>query len=493
MEDNNDHDEEEFTTPDWDEISDLMNAHELSETLEPNPETLTQSQSIINRMNQNHAVVMVGGKCSILNEIIDPISGMPDISLSTLTDFKNRYANKKISHPENPKKSITYAELWWNAHDRREFQGIIFDPPSMTQSGMGTSNYYNLWRGFTCNPVQGDWSLFQNHIFNILANRDEELYWWIIAWMARIVKDPGGQRPGTSLVLRGRQGTGKGVFVDNFGKLFGKHYLKIAQPSQITGRFNQHLKDALLVFVDEGFWAGDKQAEGILKSMVTEETINIEPKGIDLFSVKNNMNIIIASNNDWVVPAGLEERRFLVTDVSEEKMQDHSYFSALAHQMENGGREAMMHDLLYWNLPKINLREIRRTTALFEQIINSMNTIQRFWYEKLQNGTLSDLDNDWVGQIPFGTLYQDYLHFAKSINDRHPVTKQQFGIQLRKLCKNIRERKTNNNGKRSIEKIFPPLDQCRKEFEKLVRMEGQIEWEDNGPADPNQYPPTVYV
>ena len=48
-------------------------------------------------------------------------------------------------------------------------------------------------------------------------------------------------------------------------------------------RFNQHLKDALLVFVDEGFWAGDKTAEGILKGMVTEKYFMCEPKGKDAF------------------------------------------------------------------------------------------------------------------------------------------------------------------------------------------------------------------
>jgi hypothetical protein len=62
--------------------------------------------------------------------------------------------------------------------------------------------------------------------------------------------------------------------------------------------------------------------------------------------VKNFIRLIVASNNDWVVPAGLEERRFFVLDISDKYMQNHEYFKKLFDQMDNGGREAMLHDLL---------------------------------------------------------------------------------------------------------------------------------------------------
>ena len=59
------------------------------------------------------------------------------------------------------------------------------------------------------------------------------------------------------------------------------------------------LQDKLLVFADEAFWAGDKQAEGVLKGMVTEEMNVIEHKGKDAFKVKNYIRLIVASNYEW--------------------------------------------------------------------------------------------------------------------------------------------------------------------------------------------------
>ena len=56
---------------------------------------------------------------------------------------------------------------------------------------------------------------------------------------------------------------------------------------RLTGKFNNHLSQALFTFVDEGFWAGDKRDVGNLKAMVTEEWITIEPKFQDAYQQQN--------------------------------------------------------------------------------------------------------------------------------------------------------------------------------------------------------------
>ena len=50
------------------------------------------------------------------------------------------------------------------------------------------------------------------------------------------------------------------------------------------------------------------------------------------------MRLLITSNAEWVVPAGLEERRFVVLEVGREKMQNHGYFAALMSQIDNSGK-----------------------------------------------------------------------------------------------------------------------------------------------------------
>ena len=438
-------------------------------------------------MNARHACIMIGGKFQILNKYIDPLTDKPEISFSSVFDFKNRYANKeiiKIIPDENggeKKKSVPIAEEWLKHTLRQELEGIVFDPSEKVPS-----EYYNLWTGLAHAPREGNWNLLEAHILNVIAGGDYEIYTWILAWMARIVQDPGGERPGTSIVLRGKQGTGKGLFVNFFGQLFGKHFSQIAHATQVTGRFNSHFKDALLVFVDEGFWAGDKQAEGILKNLVTEPFITVEQKGKDIVRVKNHVNLIMASNNEWVVPAGLEERRFFVLDVSDGHQQDHKYFKAIVDQMENGGIEAMLYDLFEMDISQVNLRKFKQTAGLFEQKIYSMDTIQKFWFERLKDGVLRHIDPgepDQYGELDWGEIcrkkfYDDYLAFADSLKDRFPLSPQQFGISLRKMCKEVRDTRPKVNGRRIRVYRFPSLEGCRREFSQLVGA--QINWDDDG-------------
>ncbi len=173
--------------------------------------------------------------------------------------------------------------------------------------------YYNLWVGFSVQPNPGDCRLYLQHIYENICGGDSELYRYVFAFMADAVQHP-AERPGTALVLRGRQGVGKGVYATQFGKLFGRNFKHLTQSRHLTGRFNAHMADALIVFGDEVTWGGNVQDAGVLKALVTEEQLAVEQKYMDLFHVKNCVRLIVASNAEWVVPAGLDERRFLIID-----------------------------------------------------------------------------------------------------------------------------------------------------------------------------------
>ena len=437
------------------------------------------AENINSEFNEKHAVIMLGGKCCIMNETIDPVFNRPDISFSSKTDFLNMYANQKIWNPDSHTKQISVAKLWWESPNRRQYKGVVFEPQKDFEG------YYNLWRGFAVEPKKGDWSLMQQLIRDCISSGKDERYKYVLVWMARIIQDPGGQRPGVSLVTRGRQGVGKGVFSTNFGSLFGQHFLQVAQSSQVTGRFNNHLKDCVLLFVDEGFWAGDKQAEGVIRNLVTEPTIIVEPKGKDIFKVKNNVNIIIASNADWVVPAGLDERRFFTVDVSDCFKGNYDFFQKLSAQMDNGGREAMFYDLQMMDISDVDLREFERTDALLEQIIESMTLVQKWWFSLLRRGTIM-LSNpkDWCGpkedfwpkMVSNEELYENFEIFTQKLRGHIPV-QEVFGRQLNKLMGPVEYVRQSfvEGGPRKRGRIIPPLNDCRKVFEELLSME--VDWD----------------
>jgi len=423
------------------------------------------------KFNNKHAVVMIGGKCLVLNEIIDAATNRPDITFSSITDFRNYYGNIKVKLPKEDGgfNIIPAASLWLDSQDRRQYKGIIFSPKK------NINGYYNLYKGLNIKPKKGDWHLFNNHILEVITSGNKEHYNYLMKWMALLIKDPGGERPGTAIVLRGPQGTGKGCFASQYGEIRKPHFLHITNPGQLVGRFNHHLKDCLLCFVDEGLWAGDKVAEGVLKGMITEKYVMVEPKGKDAFLVENHIWLIIASNSEWVVPAGLEERRFFVLDVSNKHMQDYNYFKAIFDEMDNGGREAMLYDLLEMDVNINDLRKIPRTTALLDQVIHTMPTIQKFWFERLREGTQLKDDVRWEDFSITSALFQEYLDFAQNCGERYRLIPKQFGKEIRRLCPGVRRAQRVISSKDQWVLYFPELDIARQDFETLVGV--KVGWE----------------
>lgn len=437
----------------------------------------------IKKLNEKHAMVSIVGKAKVINFHKDVDDVNDNLDFSSVEDLHHLYANRFVFVGKGKEsKKVPITKVWIKHPDRRQYNGIIFEPGA-TKRQVG--NNYNLWQGLAVKPHPGKWDLYKTHVFDIIADGDTEIGEWIIAWIARIIQSPGGERPGTSIVLRGKQGTGKGMFVNVLGKIFGRHFLQVASGGQITGRFNSHLKDKILLFADEGFWAGDKRAEGVIKSIITEPFIPIEQKGIDIIRVKNHLNLIIASNSDWIVPAGLEERRFFVLDVPSHQQQNPHYFKPLYKQMyHDGGIEAMVYDMLHMDISKIDLTKFKKTKALLDQIIFAMDTFQKFWLERLGNGTLS---NDigygqgaW-GRISSPKLYECYQDHVKDVQERYPLSPTQFGIAVRKLFPGVyklRGSVDQNSGRRERELVFPSLETCKRQFEDLFG--GQKIWDETG-------------
>ena len=171
----------------------------------------------------------------------------------------------------------------------------------------------------------------------------------------------------------------------------------------------------------------------MLKMLITEPVIPIERKGRDVRFVKNMTHLMIASNDDWVVPAGLDERRFCVIDVGDARAQHREYFSAIATEMENGGREAMLHDLRHRDLSAYRPSEIPVTVALRQQKILSMAPHEKWWLQKLSDGRLLPGHEGWRAEVPRDALYDDYIVVTGKAGVSPRAIATELGLHLAKL------------------------------------------------------------
>jgi hypothetical protein len=277
--------------------------------------------------------------------------------------------------------------------------------------------------------------------------------------------------------MRGRMGSGKTKVGEVFGSLFPQHYFLVDDPRYVTGQFNAHMATCLLLQADEAVWAGDKAAEGRLKGLITSTIQQIEAKGVDPIRLPNYVRLIMTSNEDWVVPAGMDERRFCVVDVDPRCAQNHDYFREMDEELASGGLECLLADLLAFDLDSINLRQIPRTEALLEQKIRSLSSVDSWWLERLMSGATLSHGVLWNTTVPCKSLFNDYIHVADKIGVRRKQEETVFGMRLKKLVPSIeRARRSaeivDDDGHMVIKRVrcylLPKLSEAREAFEALV-------------------------
>ncbi len=438
----------------------------------------------IDALNKHHAFVMNGGTAKVMNFCHDPSVGEV-LTFSCQSDFKACYANRQTlvyGGDEQGSRLMPLADQWWCHPKRREYAGLTFMPgrPPEIRSPDGSARlYYNLFRGWPVAPKAGDCSLFWEHLQKVICAGNEERYSYVRRWLAHAIQKP-EEMPETALVLRGGQGTGKGTLVNIYGKLFGAHYQSISQMDQLLGKFNAHMQEAILVFGDEVTWGGNKQSEGALKSMITEPHMNIERKGMDTIRCANYRRFIFASNEGWPVALGVGDRRFIVLDVDDSYQADTRYFSALRTQMDSGGLQALMHDLLTEDLSNFDVRTKPESGAAEAELFSrTLRGIVRFWYEFLYAAD----EASWPTSVNRQAFYDEYT--AKQPKNSEPEAMSVVGKMLRQMCPsltNTSPRKhdsqfsmgvgtpTISNGERDQRWRLPPLAEARKAFEVYSKM-----------------------
>lgn len=386
---------------------------------------------VLRELNSRHAVISdIGGKCRIISEVFEHALNRPRVSYQSFQDFTNRYCNRKVqvAVDRDNQAVMRPAGKWWVEHaQRRQYETIVFSP------GREVPQAYNLWQGFAVDSIPGDCSLFLDHIEKNICEENKEYYTYLLGWLARCVQQP--DCPGeVAVVLRGEMGTGKSFFAKTFGSLFGRHFLQVSDPKHLVGSFNSHLRDCVVLFGDEAFYAGDKKHESVLRHLVTEELLAIESKGVDVAPSPNYTHIILASNSNWVVPAGSNERRYFALDVSKEKMQNKKYFAAIKEQMDNGGREALLHFLLNYNLNDFEVRNVPKTAALQDQKLLSMSAEEFWWFEKLDEGRLLRNHDYWSREVIKDELQNDYIVFMARIGVMRKSSPTVLGKFLSRVC-----------------------------------------------------------
>lgn len=458
-----------------------------------------KSLALLDQFNTIYCTVVDGSKFRIVFKQYDPVLNRDYWVRMAPQDFMLLHSNNKIERDKtgmsrNAADSVAVGKAWIEWPNRNHKRAVIFDP-----SGRERPEDMNLWTGFAYTPSpNGEWTILRELIHEVLANGDDAVDTYILNWLAYMVQFP-DKRAEVALVFRGGQGVGKGTLGNVMARLIGRHALAIASGELITGRFNAHLQDCIFLFADEAIKPYDKQGESRLKAFITEPYLAFEGKGRDPVQSLNYLHVIMASNEQWVIPAGLDERRFLVSDANTSWQKKGDKWNALHAQLQandDSGYKRFLFDLLKWPLPDgwKPRDNIPQTEALIDQKIRSLTPLRQFLFNVLTDGLppWEVIKGNWAKE-PIRVFNEHFSQAFRAWQQMAGINPGGMGRassrflwqELRMIFPTVRTdlrdlvpdevadvQRFPDSRATSME--LPSLAQCRADFE--VQLKGAINW-----------------
>ncbi len=444
-----------------------------------------KNKSPLEVLNDQFAFTVAGGGHHILWETTDE-NGRFKLDHLNEQSFHKMLAHKTIALGDG--KRVALSKLWISDMLCRRYEGLVFAPGRTMDQ-----RFYNMWRGFAYEPIkageaieprwQAGLDAFREHALMNVCGGDEKLFHYLMSYFAHLIQRP-WEKPLVALVFKGSKGVGKNALVERVAELIAPHYTVADDRRYLTGQFNGHLEACLMLILDEAFWSGDKEAEGRLKGMITGKQHNIEHKGKEGFKVTNLTRCVILGNENWLVPATHDERRFAVFNVGDGRRQDRKFFTAMREDMEAGGYRLLLSYFLNYNIAGVDLNAAPMTQGLIDQKHASLEPLEQWWLDCLMEGSLvgsaaRGIDFRRINTDTFRNAFAEYCR-RRQIRTRLP-DERQIGKTLSQVARSMKKVRVRVGGELGYEYVSGGLEPLRRDWEKYVG--GAFAWpvnEDEG-------------
>lgn len=453
--------------------------------------------NLLQEYNDRYACVMLGNKFRIADFNVPPscqpqFYGKDDWLEYTSTDKMD------VEDADGKIKKIPKSRVWLASERRRKYDKVDFMP-----GDDDSHNTLNLWTGWAVQPhPTALCTAYLELIKDVICGGDDTLNTWTLHWLANIVREP-MNRLNTALVLIGKEGAGKSFSMRYFGKILGKTYTTISNPKHLHGQFNKHLSTTLLLNSEEALYGGDKQHAGQIRDLITGETMQMEPKGVDSTTVHNFMRVALLSNSELAAPVALGDRRYTVINMKDRKVSP-DLVKRLLKEEKGDGPAALFYFLNTMPYDPDLARTNIKNDSLIDIKTYNLSPVDAWWYDTLSSSQLlpdklswAQIGSDsWPQIVATPALCAAMQVHLRNIGIRYIPNSTSFGIHLNKMI-GVTLFKTQKNfdnilvGELGIPQAwtmlgsrmacstnFPALEACRKAFESYVGQ--KLEWPEEG-------------
>jgi hypothetical protein len=228
-----------------------------------------------------------------------------------------------------------------NEHTMMDFYKAVDFVPYLIPLKEESKEIFNMFEGYKFPyqelPEAKDSPCIQPwiyHIHNVVCSGNAEQSKTLTQWMAHLVQKP--TQKAFATIIYGKQGTGKSILYEFFTRCIGKDLgLQVGKLEDLTQSHNTHVRGKLIINANEATNEPAIRDVNILKGLITETDLVINPKGVNQYTVSNYSRLLITSNYKQCMRLDADDRRYFCLEISDSKKNDDEYFAPLVDGLSN--------------------------------------------------------------------------------------------------------------------------------------------------------------
>ena len=339
---------------------------------------------------------------------------------------------KELSYIEHNRK-ITFNLKEWFMKSHYQTYKINSDPRCSRFFTSTTTDqaFINLSKGFLHKTykkfesydqnIKDDVQRVINHITNVWNSGNTECSEFCLNFLAHALT---GHKMNVALFLKSGEGTGKSIILEFIINHVIGEALGLSTPRvQQLMKFNSQLLGKIFICLEELPTASKSEWHSVadyLKDLITGSKIDIEKKFQDCIQTVNLMSLVILTNNENTIKFGKDARRYMMCDVSHDKVGNTDYFNKLVKSCNRQTGEAFF----MW------LTERYESTKDFKNVIECpLTDAKREMKQKNLTPILRHIKDEYVSKR-CGLNNPDIKHNMIKLNDLKDDINIKFALNM---------------------------------------------------------------
>jgi len=363
--------------------------------------------------------------------------------MQNIKNTRDSHAHEHCYIIKNKKKeSVQFISKWLLDKNIKHYKEVVWKPPPSAYN----DDQFNTWNGFSIadcddedvSPIKNRdyFNEFLQFVNNLYPKKIEADY--IISRYAYRLQNP-SLKSKVCCVYFGEEEVGKSTIITTIYKIFGKYAIQIQSAKQLYKDHSTVEKEKILVCVNEVGGVANFENSEILKTRVTEDTLYINPKGIQAYEIDNFADYDMTTNNVNVIKNTDESRRrWFQVDCSNYYAGNSEFFNDYYTNIVNNpyAIKKIYEGLINWKcsdyVKDCNFQKYKPETELSKEVrTGNRCKITYFMIDYLED------KKDNINKIKNKDLFDLWRTYCFTNNIKNEYNNIQFGMKVSRLAKTI--------------------------------------------------------